>query len=95
MTLVQNTSGPDDQGLIESARGANEDAYRELIEVHRSELHAHCYRMLASVEEAGDLVSDVTGLLATDVRGFEPRRSSLASNSRLRYRHKSGHLGTR
>jgi RNA polymerase sigma-70 factor (ECF subfamily) len=73
MTLVQNT--PDDQGLLESAKGGNEDAYRELIEVHRSELHAHCYRMLASVEDADDAVQDTMLRAWRGIARFEGRSS--------------------
>jgi RNA polymerase sigma-70 factor (ECF subfamily) len=75
MTLVQNTSGPDDQALLDSAKGGSEEAYRELIEVHRHELHAHCYRMLASVEDADDAVQDTLLRAWRGIARFEGRSS--------------------
>lgn len=75
MTLVQNLSGPDDQALLESAKSGSEDAYRELIEVHRNELHAHCYRMLASVEDADDAVQDTLLRAWRGITRFEGRSS--------------------
>ncbi|GAA2641171.1 hypothetical protein GCM10010399_88680 [Dactylosporangium fulvum] len=46
--------------------------FRELLERHRRELHVHCYRMLASFEEADDAVQE-TFLRAWRHRdGFEP-----------------------
>jgi RNA polymerase sigma-70 factor (ECF subfamily) len=75
MTLVQSTSGPDDQALLDLAKSGSEEAYRELIEVHRSELHAHCYRMLASVDDADDAVQDTLLRAWRGIARFEGRSS--------------------
>jgi RNA polymerase sigma-70 factor, ECF subfamily len=68
-------SGTDEQWLLDSARRGDEDAYRELVEVHRAELHAHCYRMLASVPDAEDAVQDALVRAWRGLARFEGRSS--------------------
>jgi RNA polymerase sigma-70 factor (ECF subfamily) len=44
--------------LLLAARRGDQDAFRELVETHRAELHVHCYRMLGSVHDADDALQD-------------------------------------
>jgi RNA polymerase sigma-70 factor, ECF subfamily len=64
-----------EQELLDTARGGDEDAYRRLVELHRSELHAHCYRMLGSVHDADDALQDALLRAWRGLERFQGRSS--------------------
>jgi RNA polymerase sigma-70 factor (ECF subfamily) len=43
---------------LQRGGGRDEAAFRELIEAHRADFHAHCYRMLGSLHDADDALQD-------------------------------------
>jgi RNA polymerase sigma-70 factor (ECF subfamily) len=61
--------------LLEAARGGDEDAYGRLVQQYRSELHAHCYRMLGSVHDAEDALQDALLRAWRGLARFEGRSS--------------------
>src|ERR671938_2017601 len=64
-----------DVELVERAREGDESAYARLIEAHRAELHAHCYRMLGSVHDAEDALQDASLRAWRGLSRFEGRSS--------------------
>ncbi len=61
--------------LLAAARKGDEDAFRALVEPHRGELHAHCYRMLGSVQDAEDALQDALVRAWRGLSRFEGRSS--------------------
>jgi RNA polymerase sigma factor (sigma-70 family) len=62
--------------LIELAVAGDQDAFRELVEPYRSELHLHCYRILGSIQDAEDALQETLLAAWQGLKGFE-RRSSV------------------
>ena len=64
-----------ERSLLEAARGGDGDAYGRLVASRRGELHAHCYRMLGSVQDAEDALQDALLRAWRGLRGFDGRSS--------------------
>jgi RNA polymerase sigma-70 factor (ECF subfamily) len=60
---------------MDLTRTTDEAAFRRLIEPHRGELHAHCYRMLGSVHDAEDALQEALLRAWRGLEGFEGRSS--------------------
>jgi RNA polymerase sigma-70 factor (ECF subfamily) len=65
-----------EQELLEAAQGGDEGSFRRIVERHRAELHAHCYRMLGSLEDAEDALQETLLRAWRGLAGFEGRSSS-------------------
>lgn len=81
-------AGTDDR-LLSRARGGDQAAFAQLIEPHRKQLHAHCYRMLGSVQDAEDVLQEALLRAWRALARFEGRSSlrswlyTIATNSCL------------
>jgi RNA polymerase sigma-70 factor (TIGR02960 family) len=61
--------------LLQRARAGDRDAFTALVESHRAELQAHCYRMLGSLQDAEDALQDTLLAAWLGLDGFEGRSS--------------------
>jgi RNA polymerase sigma-70 factor (TIGR02960 family) len=61
--------------LLEAARHDDGAAFGRLVEPYRAELHAHCYRMLGSVQDAEDALQEALLGAWRGLAGFEGRAS--------------------
>jgi RNA polymerase sigma-70 factor, ECF subfamily len=75
MNATPRSAAERERKLLEAARGGDEDAFREFVEAHRRELHAHCYRMLGSVHDADDALQDALLRAWRGLARFEGRSS--------------------
>jgi RNA polymerase sigma-70 factor (ECF subfamily) len=75
MSTASPTPTPRDRALLAAAREGDEGAYRQFVEPHRVELHAHCYRMLGSVHDAEDALQDALLRAWRGLSRFEGRSS--------------------
>ncbi len=57
-------------GLLTRARAGDADAFAELVAPHRRELQVHCYRMLASLQDAEDAADAFQDTLLSAWRGL-------------------------
>ncbi len=73
---IAPTRSPQERELLDAARAGDEDAFRRIVEPLRGELHAHCYRMLGSVQDAEDALQEALLRAWRGLPGFEGRSST-------------------
>jgi RNA polymerase sigma-70 factor, ECF subfamily len=64
-----------DAELLEHAREGDGDAFAELVEPYRRELHVHCYRILGSLMDADDALQETWLSAWRSIAGYEERAS--------------------
>jgi RNA polymerase sigma-70 factor (ECF subfamily) len=75
MAMASTHPGAASQADVLAAKAGDEGAFARLLEPHRGELHAHCYRMLGSLHDADDALQDASLRAWRGLARFEGRSS--------------------
>jgi RNA polymerase sigma-70 factor (TIGR02960 family) len=57
--MKERSQGAMTETTLSRAQGGDGEAFRELIDLYRRELQVHCYRILASAQDAEDVLQEV------------------------------------
>jgi RNA polymerase sigma-70 factor (ECF subfamily) len=76
MRSAPTAAAAQERELLAAARKGDEGAYRALVEPHRAELIAHCYRITGSVHDAEDAIQDAMLRAWRGLSRFEGRSSA-------------------
>ena len=68
---------------LSRARAGDENAFRDLVDPYRRELHLHCYRILGSLQDAEDQLQETLLAAWRGLDGFEGRARSEEHTSEL------------
>jgi RNA polymerase sigma-70 factor (ECF subfamily) len=71
--MISRSAKMTERELLAVARDGDDDAFALLVEPHRAELHAHCYRMLGSLHDAEDALQDALLRAWRGLSGFDCR----------------------
>ena len=75
MAMTNTRPSGEEPALVDAARGGDQAAFERLVEAHRRPLHAHCYRMLGSLQDAEDALQETLLAAWRGLGGFEGRSS--------------------
>ena len=75
MVCMEEVDARSESELLALARRGDSAAFERLVTNYRSELHAHCYRMLGSIQDAEDALQESLLDAWRGIAGFEGRSS--------------------
>ena len=75
MAAGAKQASAEQERMLDAARGGDESAFAALVEPHRGELIAHCYRMIGSLHDAEDVLQETMLRAWRGIGRFEGRSS--------------------